>query len=141
MPKQPPVAVVDTNVLVSGLLNPDGPPGAVLAAIVKGELIASVSREVLAEYESVLNRPRFGFHPPDVAKLLALIGQQARWVEVPQYPTELKLPDPSDWPFIGCALALGCLMITGNTKHFPARAGVRVMTAREWVVNPVPGAN
>lgn len=132
MPKQPPVAVVDTNVLVSGLLNPDGPPGAVLAAVVKGGLTAAVSREVLAEYERVLNRPRFSFHPTDLAELLALIGQQARWVQAPPYPTELNLPDPSDWPFIACALALGCPVITGNTKHFPARVGVRVMTAREW---------
>jgi hypothetical protein len=30
-------------------------------------------------------------------------------------------------------LAAGCPVVTGNARHFPDSAGVRVMTAREWV--------
>ena len=36
--------VIDTNVFVSGLLNPNGPPGQILDHVVHGRVIAIYSR-------------------------------------------------------------------------------------------------
>lgn len=127
------LAVVDTNVLVSALLRPASPPGAVLQGIGQLRLTPVACAAIIAEYAGVLGRTRFGFDPADIRELLALIEQLAVWVEVPSYTGTPKLPDPADWPFIACALAAGCPVITGNTRDFPAELGVKVMTAREWV--------
>ena len=130
---RPSRAVVDTNILVSALLKASGPPGAVAQAIRQGALQPVVCAEIIEEYVDVLHRPRLDLEPHKVDELIALIEAQAQWVRVPPYLTELKLPDPGDWPFIATALAGECPVITGNAKHFPARLGVVVMTAREWV--------
>jgi len=127
-------AVVDTNILVSALLRPDGPPGRVAAALTQGRLQPVVCAAIVDEYDRVLRRPAFGFDPADVGELVSLLTQQALSVEVPPYaPAELMLPDPADWPFAACALAVPCPLITGNARHFPARLGIAVMTARQWV--------
>lgn len=126
-------AVVDTNILVSALLHGDSLPAAVVRCIVTQSLVPVVCTAVMAEYAAVLPRPRLRLDPRDIHELLTLIGQQAEWVDVPAYTGTPALPDPADWPFIACALATGCPVVTGNLKHFPAALGVGAMTAREWV--------
>lgn len=126
-------AVVDTNILVSALLHPQSVPAAVLRGIARQALEPVVCAAILAEYRAVLPRPRLHIRAADTAELLALIEAQALWVDVLPYAGRPPLPDTADWPFVACALAVGCPVVTGNAKHFPARLGVRVMTAREWV--------
>ena len=53
--------VLDTNVLVSGLLTPFGPSGEIVRMISAGELILHVDARILSEYQEVLNRPKFQF--------------------------------------------------------------------------------
>ena len=126
-------AVVDTNVLVSGLMGTGSPTSRVVAGIATGQLRLVLCEDILAEYRAVLPRPHLRLRPDRVAELLTLVSQTADWVAAPPYPGLPPLPDPSDWPFIACALAADCPVITGNVKHFPAGVGVRVMTARGWV--------
>lgn len=126
-------AVVDTNVLVSGLMTESGPPSRVVAAVVTGRLRLVLCRDILAEYNAVLPRPHLRLRLDRVAELLRLIELTADWVQVPPYAGMPPLPDPSDWPFLAAARLGGCAVITGNLKHFPYGVGVTVMTAREWV--------
>ena len=133
MPPMPSRAVVDTNILVSALLKPAGPPGAVAKAIRHGMLQPMVCTEIIEEYLDVLHRPRLALPPREVDELIALLGAQAQWVRITPYLPALKLPDLGDWPFIATALAGDCPVITGNARHFPKRLGMEVMTAREWV--------
>lgn len=126
-------AVVDTNVLVSGLMHTGRMAAMVLEAMARRQLVPVVSAEVMAEYQRVLPRPRLRLPVADVSMALNLLAGMADWVLVPPYSDHPPLPDPSDWPFIGCALATGCPVITGSQRHFPRGLGVRVMTAREWV--------
>ena len=126
-------AVVDTRILVSGLLRSDSPPAAVVSAMVRQVLEPVVCHEIMAEYRAVLPRPRLRLRAADIDELLAPIEAQAHWVDVPAYDGRPALPDPADWPFIATALAVGCPVITGNARDFPAALGLRVMSAREWV--------
>lgn len=127
-------AVVDTNILVSALLRPGGPPDAVIQAIRRDLLQPVVCDQIVAEYRDVLARRRFRLHPADTAELVTLIEAQAAWAHVTPYPALEALPDPADWPFIAAALAAACPVITGNARHFPkGLGGLRVMTAREWM--------
>lgn len=126
-------AVVETNILVSALLRPGSVPDAVLQAIVSGRPTPVVCDAILAEYAEVLSRPRFAFPAGAVEELIVLLGQQSAWVALPPYDGEPALPDPEDWPFVACALAAGCPVLTSNTRHFLAAAGFKALTAWEWL--------
>lgn len=126
-------AVIDTNILVSALLRAESPSAMVVRGVAMYRLTPVVCDAIMAEYRSVLPRPRLGLNQTGLVELLGLFEQQAEWVDVPTYPGTPDLPDPSDWPFIACALAAACPVVTGNAKHFPTNIGLRIMTAREWL--------
>lgn len=132
------VAVLDTNILVSALIRPSGPPGQVMAAVGRGELVPVFSRTIQVEYESVLRRPRLRLDATKVDAALATIRAIGTFLHGDEPPPPAGVPDAADWPFIACALAQGCPVVTGNLKHFPARLGVQVITAREWVAGTLP---
>jgi putative PIN family toxin of toxin-antitoxin system len=51
-------AVVDTNVVVSGLIKPDGPCGRILRALRERDFVIVVSAELLKELSAVLQYPK-----------------------------------------------------------------------------------
>ncbi len=126
--------VVDTNVLVSGLLSPFGPPGVVVAQIVSGSVCLCYDGRVLAEYADVLSRETFSFSETSIAALLGSIQSNGELTSAA--PTPVRLPDPADEPFLEVAVAsMVDFLVTGNVRHFPAgaRQGVRVVSPREFV--------
>ncbi len=135
--------VIDTNVLVSGLLSAGGPPGALLDAVRAGEVRPAVCEPILAEYRDVLRRPRLRIAPSLADELLATLDDYA--LHVP--PAEIDpagFPDADDAPFYAAALAAHCPLVTGNLKHFPRAGTVVVITPREAMLllsARVKGAN
>lgn len=131
-------AVVDTNVLVSALISPNGTPARLVEEIRCGTLTPVVSPDVLAEYETVLRRPRFDFPKDSVDNLLADMTGLGLFSR-PEPIAADRLPDPGDAPFIprGFPLVIalarhaGCPIVTGNVRHFPKHAGVEVLTPAE----------
>ncbi len=126
--------VVDTNVLVSGLLTPFGPPAVVVAQIVSGAVSLCYDGRILAEYADVLRREMFPFSETSIAALLGAI--QANGELVFPAPSRVRLPDPDDEPFLEVAVAsLTDYLVTGNVRHFPdsARQGVRIVSPRAFV--------
>jgi len=120
--------VLDTNVLVSGLLSPFGPPGEIVRMVSSGALVLCLDARIFAEYDVVLSRPRFGFDADSVAALLDYIDVRSEVVA--SEPLEKRLPDPDDEPFLEVARASGAdSLVTGNVAHFPsdARADVVVI--------------
>ena len=126
--------VLDTNVLVAGLLFAAGPPAWIIEAALAGDLDLAFNMAIRQEYEDVLLRPEFGFSRPRVEALLAVIDRFGLWVAAVA-PWPVPLPDPDDEPFLGVAAATESALVTGNVRHFPARCrqGVRVLTPRELV--------
>ncbi len=116
------VAVIDTNVLVSGMLSPYGAPGQVLDAIVDGFCSAAINDGILAEYEEVLARPKFGFPVHSIRHLLNSISICSTLAPFTPLINADTLPDPDDAVFLQAALSLDVPLVTGNLKHFPRRA-------------------
>jgi putative PIN family toxin of toxin-antitoxin system len=54
-------AVIDTNVLVSGMIAPSGNEALVLLSLSQKLVCPCFSAEIVQEYEEVLRRPKFGF--------------------------------------------------------------------------------
>lgn len=123
-------AVIDTNVLVSALLTPSGVPARLILAIRNRALIPVVSQDILAEYAEVLSRSRFNFAQDRVVSLLEDMEGLAIFLR-PQAASFQDLPDADDVPFIEAALAANCVVITGNSKHFPPETGVKILSPSE----------
>ena len=90
--------VVDTNVWVSAVLNPAGPPAKVPAALSHGTFTLVTSEPLLAELAEVLARPRFaqryGVTGSDISSLLGLLRERAE--VIPVTGTVRLCRDPDD---------------------------------------------
>lgn len=126
--------VLDTNVLVAGLLSAAGPPGWIVEAVLAGEVEPAFDAAIRQEYEEVLRRPEFRFPAPLIEDLLAALDQTG-FVVAAAAPWPIPLPDPDDAPFLAVAAASTSVLVTGNLRHFPIRSrrGVVVLTPREFV--------
>lgn len=121
--------VLDTNVLVAGLLSPFGPCAEIVRMVSSGDLTLCFDSRVLSEYSEVLCRPKFRFEMGKVFVLLDHIERHGRIVA--SSPLSTLLPDSGDQPFLEVAVAgrAECL-VTGNHAHFPKRAcqGVQILS-------------
>jgi putative PIN family toxin of toxin-antitoxin system len=128
------LAVVDTNVLVSGLYYPSSPPGRVLDAVASGRLTPVFDRRILAEYVEVLARPKFrAFYRTETAEQLLMtfvrVGLTAS--DVDHYAKSLR--DENDRPFVEVALATGVPIVTGNLRDFGPDLGVVAMLPSDMI--------
>ena len=126
--------VLDTNVLVAGLLSPFGPCGEIVRMVSSGDVTLCFDALILTEYSEVLYRPKFGFDKEKVSALLDHIEHRGR--AVASSPLRHSLPDSDDEPFLKVAIAgkTECL-VTGNASHFPAklRQGTKVLSPSEFL--------
>lgn len=110
--------VVDTNVVVSGLISgdPDTPPARILDAMLDGRVIYLMSGDLLDEYSNVLRRPRLvRLHrrtDEQLDRLLADLVANAIWRD----PADGDdAPDPRDshlWALLSCRPR--GLLVTGD---------------------------
>ena len=126
--------VLDTNVLVSSQLSPNGSPAEVLHFVLEKHAVPVLDHRILTEYYDVLLRPKLHIPRQQVLDLLEdLVAVSAM---LPVGSDRVDLPDPTDAKFVECALAGGAdYLVTGNLRHFPAEAcrGVRVASPAEFV--------
>jgi len=124
---------MDTNVLVSGLLNPFGKPGSIVDAVLSRRAKLAYDDRILIEYMEVLARPRFGFTKEQRERFFAIMPFQVR-VQTTPWPHKPS-PDPADTMFLEAAAAAGSRLVTGNMKHYPeyCRGPVHVVTPAEWL--------
>jgi len=124
--------VWDTNVVISGLISPHGPPGRLLDALLANKLRIVYDDRILHEYREILSRPKFQF---DGERVNAFFRIMAFQIPVSAFPVKgLKSSDPDDMMFLEVAAATeGKTLVTGNMKHYPpaSRGPVRVLTPAE----------
>ena len=115
----PPVAIIDAHVVVSGLLteDPTAPTAALLDAMLAGRLEFVVSVELLAEYRRVLLRPkvarRHGLSPGEIDVVLERVVENAIAHEIG--PPSSPAPDPGDqhlWDLMEAVR--GAVLVTGD---------------------------
>lgn len=126
--------VLDTNVLVAGLLSPFGPCGEIVRMVSSGELILLFDARIPSEYGDVLRRPKFKLEKEKVTTLLDYIVYRGQ-VVAPSPLTD-PLPDSDDEPFLEVANASKAAhLITGNQDHFPADLcqGTKVVSPQQFL--------
>ena len=124
--------VIDTNVLVSGLLTPEG----VCARVVDWALTQPdrllVTFAILEEYRHVLHRPQFKFEPATVDELIGMLACSAL-DDVAPLTLKDKAADRYDVMFYSVAVCYGAnALVTGNRRHYPRKPEVPVLSPREF---------
>jgi putative PIN family toxin of toxin-antitoxin system len=117
-------AVVDTNVIVSALLSKkeDAATVQVFRAMLKGQFTPLYHKEILAEYEDVLQRPKFHLSEDVIRTVISAVKRYG--VEVFPQPTGEILIDMDDLVFYEVAMekrAENAYLLTGNQKHYPIK--------------------
>ena len=125
--------VIDTNILVSAALKPDGLQRAVLVLAMTKPARLYVTQAILAEYREVLARREFKIRRGLRQQLLQLIKNHAKLVSPVRALQVTK--DSDDNKFLECAdAARADYLITGNQRHFPRFwKKTKVITSRELI--------
>ncbi|MFT4581295.1 MAG: putative PIN family toxin of toxin-antitoxin system [Gammaproteobacteria bacterium] len=131
------VFIVDTNVLVAGLITSsvDSPVVLVVDAMLSGSLIYLLSPELLKEYRQVLLRPKLAalhaLSEVNLDRLLEELTANAIWREPETGPRAPDVGDDHLWALLASELA--STLITGDRlllENPPARRSV--ISPKTW---------
>lgn len=125
--------VLDTNIVVSAAIKPDGPQRTVLLLAMAKPVRWYVSEQIMAEYAAVLARPELKIRRGLRQQLLQLIKNRSFVVvasDLPQVTT-----DPADNIFVECAdAARADYLVTGNQRHYPRFwKRTKIISSREFL--------
>jgi uncharacterized protein len=110
--------VLDTNVLVSGLLNPNGTPAAILGLFINGKIRLVIDNRILTEYADVLYRKKFQFRPEWIEPLIDYIRNESEFIIA--NPVSKPFKDEDDKKFYEVLKTANAVcLITGNINHYP----------------------
>ena len=110
-------AVIDTNILVSALLTPLGNPAKVFDHVLNGNVTMCFDSRIIAEYQNVLLRPKFGFDKKVIIQIIDFIVHSG--ISIVPVPISDTFDDEDDKKFYEVAKSAKAYLVTGNTKHFP----------------------
>jgi putative PIN family toxin of toxin-antitoxin system len=110
-------AVLDTNVIVSGLLTERGNSALIIDAFKEKLFTLIYNNEIFAEYQDVLRWDKLGLPAGDIDELL----EQIKNTGFPIVPaiSDILLTDEDDRIFYDTAKVANAYLVTGNIKHYP----------------------
>lgn len=125
--------VLDTNIVVSAALKPDGLQRSVLLLALRKPIRLYISDAILAEYRAVLSRPRLRIRKGVRRQLLQVVESNAHRI-VPSVRLRVAA-DADDDMFLECAdAAKADYLVTGNVSHFPRYwKRTKIITSREFL--------
>jgi len=113
--------VLDTNVLVSSLLNKTGAPARFIDAWRAGAYLLVTAPPIMAEIKAVLELPRirgkYALTDHDIRQVFDLLEKDAILVPGLLHVGNAIPQDPSDPIFLSCALEAGADVIISGDHH------------------------
>jgi putative PIN family toxin of toxin-antitoxin system len=130
--------VIDTNVLISGIIQGKGYPHKIVQSWERGDLILITSSATIEEASKVLNYPKiktkYGLSETDIKKTLLNLVKYSVFVNDPPGLDAIK-EDPSDNNILGAAMGgKADLIISGDSHLLKLKAyrGIEILTPREF---------
>ena len=114
--------VVDTNVLISAALTPQGNANNIMELISYNQLQLIYSEDILREYKRVLSYEKLGLSPETQSKIIEGVNKRGKLIK-PKV-SSINLPHEDDRIFYDAAKESGATLITGNIKHFPTDSAI-----------------
>jgi putative PIN family toxin of toxin-antitoxin system len=129
-------AVIDTNVVVSGLLF-SGIPGELVFLWQSGRLQPFASADIVHEYIRVLAYPKFNLSEEEIEYLLHVeILPYFYIVKVDQNGPKILLEDPDDDKFLLCAAAADVHCIISGDRHLLTLGNykkIKILTPKQFL--------
>ncbi len=129
--------VLDTNVLLSGWMAPEGTPGRILAAWFEAAFDVAMSIEPLAEIGRALAYPkirrRLKWDEPRIEQFLRQLYIRAEVVDLRS--TSVETPrDPRDVPILATLVASGAdVLVSGDRDLLELRGKYPIQSPAEFV--------
>ena len=127
--------VIDTNVLVSALINTRGTVSALLDRFIAGEFEAVISNDIFQEYEDVFYRKDFNFSSEKIVVLLKFLEKFILPLPISYHINICQ--DFEDNKFLECAMEGAVdFIVTGNKKRFPISEykGIKIVSPAEFLI-------
>jgi uncharacterized protein len=117
-------AVLDPNVIISGLLSPEGSPARTLLAWQRSDFELVASPLLLAELERALSYPKLRRRiPTDQAQaVLEWLARSATIMPDPEGPPPVRSVDPGDDYLLALASSESAVLVSGD-DHLLSLAG------------------
>jgi putative PIN family toxin of toxin-antitoxin system len=127
-------ALLDVNVLISGLLSRTGAPARLLGKWLEGEFELVVTKRLLAELQATLARPKLSRHfdEVEVSGFLDLLRGLAEPVEDPEAEPLINSRDPKDDYLIAAASSARATLVTGDAHLLELEGSIPVLTPRAF---------
>jgi len=110
--------VVDTNVIVSALINANGIPARILSLVLNGNIKILYDNRIIFEYIDVLSMKKFCFSKEAINNIISYFKHNGEFINS-EY-AKINFSDESDKKFYEVYKSGGAhYLITGNIKHFP----------------------
>lgn len=128
-------ALLDVNVLVSGLLTRSGAPAQLLGKWLEGEFELVATERLLAELETTLARPKLRAHidEAEVSGFLELLRGLAEMTKDPDTEPSVTSRDPDDDYLIAAAAAARATLVSGDTHLLELESAIPVLTPRAFL--------
>ena len=131
--------VVDTNVIISALISPAGPPGRIIAAWHRRQITVVVSEAMLVELRDAMHYPRvrrrISMTDEELSTVLDDLASAATAIDEPDHVAVL-VRDPDDAIFVEAAVAGNAdYIVTGDRDllELGSYEGIRVVTPADFV--------
>lgn len=137
--EKPVKAVIDTNVLVSGLFAESGSVAGLMDLWIDGSFELVTSEEILSELYRVLHKPAILKHfkpsEDDIIEYIETIREKAT-ITSGLYQTDRIKKDPTDNKFLACALESKADYIVSGDKHLKEIKhfhGVKIIDVKSFI--------
>lgn len=135
-------AVLDTNILISAVLTPDGPPAQIVVRWKEHRFVLLLSRLLLEEIDEVLRYPRIrrrhGWSEEEITDFVGRLAEMAAFTKG-QVKVAAVPKDPDDDPLVACAIEGKADFLVSGDQHLlgvGSYAGIRIVTPAaflEWL--------
>jgi len=128
-------ALLDVNVLISGLLARTGAPALLLGKWLEGEFELIVTERLLAELEATLARPKLRrlLDEAEVSGFLELVRGLAERVADPDAEPVVSSRDPKDDYLIAAAASARATLVTGDAHLLELEGSIPVLSPRAFL--------
>jgi putative PIN family toxin of toxin-antitoxin system len=128
-------AVLDPNVIISGVLSPAGGPAQVLRALEAGEFELVVCQALIDELARAFAYPKLRQHIPqaDAEALTRWIERSATKASNPTLPPPAHAADPDDDYLIALAAAQRAILVSGDKHLLDLASEIPVLSPRQFL--------